>query len=110
MILNDCVNVCVRKGWDFAGDIIPSETGRKWTVADLKTGKFTGSLKIKREAQFYSLHFDSYSGRKFSNQFLLCQMIYYHGVRCTTYFPTQTNSQFQITSEYEVLTLPGQMI
>ena len=43
LILHDCVNVCVRKGWDFAGDIIPSETGRKWTVADIKTGKFTGS-------------------------------------------------------------------
>ena len=43
LILDDCINVCVKKDWDFAGDIIPSETGRKWTVADLKTGKFTGN-------------------------------------------------------------------
>ena len=49
LILNDCIDVCVRKGWDFAGDIIPSETARKWTVADFKTGKFSGYYKIKSE-------------------------------------------------------------
>ena len=42
MILYGCTDVCPTKDWDFAGDIIPSEVGRKWTVADLKTARFTG--------------------------------------------------------------------
>ena len=42
LLLQGCIDVCTRKDWDFAGDIIPSETGRKWTVADSKTGKFAG--------------------------------------------------------------------
>ena len=48
LLLQGCIDVCARKDWDFAGDIIPSETGRKWTFADSKTGRFTGRHFISK--------------------------------------------------------------
>ena len=41
-LLKGCVDTCSTKPWDFASDIIPSEQGRRWQIADRKSGKFKG--------------------------------------------------------------------
>ena len=42
LLLEGCAEVCATKPWDFASDIIPSEQGRVWFIADRKSGKFNG--------------------------------------------------------------------
>ena len=41
-ILQNCVNVCPERLWDFVSHIVPSEQGRGWYIADGISGKFEG--------------------------------------------------------------------
>ena len=51
VILEKCADTCMKKSWDLGDDIVPSEQGRKWLIADKKTGRLNGNKKVETQTQ-----------------------------------------------------------
>ena len=38
----------MKKTWDLGDDIVPSEQGRNWVIADKKTGRLNGNKRSRK--------------------------------------------------------------
>ena len=51
-VLEKYADTCMKKTWDLGDDIVPSEQGRKWLIADKKTGRLNGNKKSTKDSDF----------------------------------------------------------